>query len=85
MRTTVTLEPDVEALVKRLMRERGLSFKQAVNHAIRAGLAAPSPGPVARTPTYRMGFEPEIPWDKALRLAAELEDEELARRLAARK
>jgi len=32
-----------------------------------------------------MGFEPSVPWDKALRLAAELEDEEQARRLAARK
>ena len=85
MRTTVTLDPDVEALLKRLMRERGMSFKQAVNHAIRAGLAE-SPGRApARTPTFRMGFEPAIPWDKALRLAAELEDEELARRLAARK
>lgn len=85
MRTTVTLEPDVEALVKRLMQERGLSFKQAVNHAIRAGLAEPRGSAPAQTPTFRMGFEPAIPWDKALRLAGELEDEELARRLAARK
>ena len=84
MRTTVTLEPDVEALVKRLMRERGLTFKQAVNHAIRAGLAA-ADSEAASTPTFRMGFEPAIPWDKALRLAAELEEEELGRRIAARK
>ena len=28
MRTTITLDPDVEALVRRAMRERGLSFKQ---------------------------------------------------------
>ena len=85
MRTTVTLAPDVEALLKRLMRERGMSFKEAVNYAIRAGLAPPPPGAAARTPTFRMGYEPTLPWDKALRLAAELEDEELARRLAARK
>jgi hypothetical protein len=32
-----------------------------------------------------MGFEPALPWDKALRLAADLEDEELLRRLTARK
>ncbi len=83
VRTTVTLEPDVEALVKRLMRERGMSFKEVVNHAIRAGLTRDR-RPGFRTPTYRMGFEPAIPWDKALRLAAELEDEEHARRLAAR-
>jgi hypothetical protein len=84
MRTTVTLEPDVEALLKRLMRERSLSFKDALNHAVRAGLAAPPGTAPARTPTFAMGFEPAIPWDKALRLAAELEDEELVRRLAAR-
>jgi hypothetical protein len=32
-----------------------------------------------------MGFEPAIPWDKALRIAGELEDDELVRRLVARK
>jgi len=41
MRTTVTLDPDTRLLVERAMRERGLTFKQAVNEAIRAGLAAP--------------------------------------------
>jgi hypothetical protein len=85
MRTTVTLEPDVEALVRKAMRERGLSFKQAVNDAIRAGLAPASDRPVTGTPTFRMGFNPLIPLDKALRLAGELEDEELIRKLAARK
>lgn len=82
MRTTVTLEPDVEALVKRLMREHALSFKAAVNSAIRAGLAAPRGGPV-ETPTFPMG-EPSISLTRALQLAGELEDEELVRRLAAR-
>jgi Ribbon-helix-helix protein, copG family len=85
VRTTVTLDPDVAALLERLMRERGMSFKQAINHAIRAGLAEPPDRPPMRTPTFHMGFEPAVPWDKALRLAAELEDDELARRLAARK
>jgi hypothetical protein len=39
MRTTVTLDPDVERLVKDAMRERGLSFKQALNEALRRDLA----------------------------------------------
>lgn len=85
MRTTVTLDPDVETLVKRLMRERGLSFKEAVNHAIRSGLAGSSARNAFSTPTFRMGFDPSIPWDRALSLAGELEDDELIRRLAARK
>ena len=34
------------------------------------------------TPTYRTGFEPATPWDKILRLAGKLEDDEPIRRLA---
>lgn len=81
MRTTVTLEPDVEALVRDLMRRRGIGFKEAVNEAIRAGLGRKGSKPF-RTPTFDMG-EPAIPLDHALRLAADLEDEELTRRLDA--
>jgi hypothetical protein len=85
MRTTVTLDPDVHALVRKTMRERHLSFKDALNQAVRSGLAAPPPAPTFRTPTFHMGVEPTIRLDKALRLAAELEDDELIRRLATRK
>jgi hypothetical protein len=84
MRTTVTLEPEAEAVVRRLMRERGLSFKQALNEAIRAGARPPGQRPAFSTRTFDMGA-PAIPLDKALRLAADLEDEELIRKLAARK
>ena len=80
MRTTVTLDPDVEALVKRLMHERGISFKEAVNSAIRAG-AADRPRRF-EMPTIDMG-EPLIDLTKALRLAGELEDEEIIRRMHA--
>jgi type II secretory pathway component PulF len=85
MRTTVTLEPDAEALIRKAMRERGLTFKQALNEAIRAGLAPETPSVAFRTRTFSMGFNPAVPLDKALRLAAELEDEELLRRLTTHK
>jgi hypothetical protein len=81
MRTTVTLDPDVEAHIRRLMRERGLTFKQALNDAVRRGIDTAPPGPTVTTPTFAMG-EPTVPLDGALRLAADLEDEELVRRLA---
>lgn len=84
MRTTVTLTPDSDAIVRRLMRERGMSFKDAVNHAIRGGASSSGGGAAFRTPTFALG-SPSIPIDKALRLAAELEDEALIRRLAERK
>jgi hypothetical protein len=84
MRTTVTLEPDTDAAVRKLMRERGLSFKEAVNAAIRAGTTPRAKRPPFRTPTFAMGA-PAVPIDKALRLAADLEDEEIMRKLQLRK
>ena len=81
VRTTVTLDPDVANLIQQSMQERGLSFKQAVNAAIRAGLAPPSRRTKVRTPTFQMG-QPAVPLDGALRLAGQLEDEETLRKLA---
>jgi len=81
MRTTVTLDPDARALVERSMRERGLSFKEAVNEAIRAGLGAPAGEARSYTTPRRLG-PARIDLTKALSHAAELEDDALARRLA---
>lgn len=81
MRTTITLDADVEFFVKQAMRERGLTFKQAVNDAIRAGMATRSDSARPPIPTYDMG-EPLVDVTKALRLASELEDQELTARLA---
>ncbi len=68
------------------MRERGSSFKEAVNSALRAGLTA-SRGearPFVQE-TYAMGSEQSFRWDKALAAAEAMEDEELSRKLAMRK
>ena len=62
------------------MRERGLSFKQAVNEAIRAGLGAAEPGGGGYTSARTLG-PARVDITKALSLAGELEDEALARRL----
>ena len=84
MRTTVTLDPDTEAVVRKLMRERGLSFKEAINASIRAGVAPRAKQPPFRTRTYAMGAS-SVSVDKALRLAADLEDAEIMRKLDLRK
>jgi hypothetical protein len=80
MRTTVTLDPDVEATLKATMRERGISFKAALNDAVRAGLDASSP---VRRPfkvrTAPLGVRINI--DKALTIAGEMEDEEIIRKI----
>jgi hypothetical protein len=73
MRTTVTLEPDAEALLRKVMRERGITFKEAINQAVVAGLAPPARPPF-RTRTYDMG-KPLVDVDKALQLFDELEIE----------
>lgn len=83
MRTTVTLEPDVHAILKALMAERGITFKEAVNEAIRRG-ASPAVRERVRVPTRRMG-RPLVNLDRALALAGDLEDEETIRKMRAGK
>jgi hypothetical protein len=82
MRTTVTLDPDVEAQLRAVMRERGVSFKAALNESVRAGLATGSrPSKRFRVRARPMGVRPGINLDKALTLAGEMEDTEILRKL----
>lgn len=86
MRTTVTLDADVASSLQALARERGVSFKEALNSTVRLGLRG---GTGAERP-YRVPFRPlglreGVDLDKALRLAGELEDEALLRKLELRK
>lgn len=75
----MTLDQDVEQLVRRRMAERHVSFKQALNDAVREGAAGrPEPREFA-TRTADLG-SPAVNLDKALQVAADLEDEELIRR-----
>jgi len=86
MRTTLTLDPDVADRLRALARERGLPFKQVVNAVLRRGLHE---GPGAPTPFHvearRLGLRPGIDLERALDLAARLEDEETVRKLELRK
>lgn len=83
MRTTLTLDDDVADALGRIVRERGVSFKEAVNSVIRAGLAADKAvSRPYRMPTSNLGpVRPGINLDKALQLSAELEDQEIIRKL----
>lgn len=81
MRTTVTLDSDTEVLIRKLMRARGLSFKKALNEAVRDGLTSSSAGATRyRTTTANLGL-PAVNLDRALQLAAQLEDEEIIRKI----
>ena len=75
MRTTVTLDPDAEQIIRERMEARGVSFKRALNDAIRES----TNGRIDvgfTSMTFDMG-PPKADLTKALQLAGELEDEEI--------
>ena len=58
MRTTITLDDDVAASLKRLEKRRGIKFKALVNEALREGikcLVAPKKRGVFRTRSVDLG------------------------------
>ena len=86
MRTTLTIDPDVALSLRSLARERGISFREAVDSVLRRGLSEGSP--TARpfqVDARPMRLRPGIDLDKALSLASQLEDEETIRKLELRK
>ena len=88
MRTTLTLDDRIAKALKTLAHRSGKPFKQIVNETLRAGLTAreaPKPRPYRLKPVSLGGVLPGIDLNKALRLAAALEDEEIARELDLRK
>ncbi|MDN5861637.1 MAG: hypothetical protein L0H84_23800, partial [Pseudonocardia sp.] len=67
MRTTVTLDPDTEQIVRDRMAAKGVSFKQALNDSIRVGRLTAEQQPFS-TPVFRMGV-PAVDLTKALQIA----------------
>ena len=77
----------MERLIRDAMKERQISFKEALNEAARIGLCGKG---LRRTKkfaqkSFRMGEGQEFRWDKALTVADAIEDEELSRKLTLRK
>ncbi len=70
MRTTLTLDADVAALLKRVAKRRRTSFKATVNDALRSGLELlDRPGPTAEP--YRL-----VPWNLGGSLVGSLDNVE---------
>lgn len=81
MRTTVTLDADVEQLLRDAMQQRRQSFKEALNQAIRAGLTGAGLGVADQPFTLRaqpMGLRTGIDPGRLNQLADELESDAFA-------
>jgi len=82
VRIRITLDDDLAARLRERARERDLSFKAVLNEAIRSGLTdSGDPSEPYRMTISPMRAKPEIDLTKALRLAGQLEDEEIVRKL----
>ncbi len=87
MRTTVTLDPEAERLLKEAMRRRGISFKEALNRAVLKGLADLGGGgdeAPFEPRSFPMGLAPGLEPTQLARLNDEVEADafvELTRRL----
>jgi hypothetical protein len=79
MRITLTLDPDVAQKLKRRMAERKLTLKDAVNQALRAGLAIKKRTPKAKFKVIAHSFEfhPGIDLSKMNQLVDDLEAEDV--------
>lgn len=87
MRTTLDIDIHLLKALRAEANRRGVPFKEVVAGALRRGLTASAPARKTsyRCPTFAMGVPKSgYDLDKALRLAATLEDDEITRKLAAR-
>lgn len=87
MRTTVDIDAHLLRRLRAEARRRGIAFKELLQGVIRRGLEEHPAAPARyRSRTFAMGT-PKAPinLDKALALAATLEDDEVARELSLRK
>jgi len=82
MKTTLNLEDDLSDKLASATQTTGLPLEEVVQRALRLGLEKMIPStPVKATPyrqrTYDLGIRSGVNLDKALALAAEMEDEEI--------
>ena len=85
MRTTLTIEPDVEQALQREMRRTDRGMKAVVNDALRVGLGLrgkPLRPRRFRVQPHAFSFRPGVDTDRLNQLVDELEVDERARRLA---
>jgi len=88
MRTTLTLEDQLVHELKVAASKRQISFKEAVNQALRHGLTAlraPRKSKPFRVRPFRLGIKPGIDTDKLGQLLDEMEIRSFAAKTRRRK
>ncbi|TVP81862.1 MAG: antitoxin [Puniceicoccaceae bacterium] len=81
MRTTVTIDPDTEHLLRAEVARTGYSFKQVLNQSIRCALSQPAMDRIVVEPIFQAPFPVEFAARSMNRLADEWDDEETIREL----
>ena len=83
MRTTLTLDDDLAARLKRVAHQRGTSFKQVVNDLLRRGLSTPDPSlrpsRAFRVKPFESAFRPGVDPARLNQLVDDLEAREAGR------
>ena len=89
MRTTLTIDDKIARQLKEIAYRTGRSFKVVVNDSLRAGISGkpdvPAPKPYRMKPVAMGPVVGPYNLDKALNLADQIEDQEIARKLQLRK
>lgn len=83
MRTTVTLDPDTEALLKEETARTGQSFKAVLNQSIRRALGHRARPAVTLKPLFPAAFPAVLLESSMNRLANALDDEDTLQELQA--
>lgn len=83
VRLTLSIPDDLYRELRRRARAEGVSLRRVVEESLRAGIAANKAGTrpaCLPRPVFDLG-KPSVNLDHALRLAAEMEDEEILRKM----
>jgi hypothetical protein len=84
VRTTITLDPDVEARLKEEMRRTGDGLRVAINRVLRIGFRTAGKAPRSRRFKVRphaFNFRPGVDLDRLNQLVDDLDTDDNARKL----
>ena len=84
MRATLRIDDDLARTLKDLAQKEDVSFGRMLNRVLRAGLAAPKAAQRSNRRFRQVTFDLGQPTEKALTLAAAIDDEETVRKLVLR-